>query len=78
MTSVSRCVIYSVAMSVDGCIAGPNGEANWIVMDPDIDCRSMLSRYDTVLMGRKSFDAAKKMVGGGSTPDKKYVQNLRI
>jgi dihydrofolate reductase len=69
-----RRVIYSVAMSVDGYIAGPNGEADWIVMDPDIDFRSMLSRYDTVLMGRKSFEAAKKMGGGGSMPGAKaYV-----
>ena len=68
MTSVSRCVIYSVAMSVDGCIAGPNGEANWIVMDPDIDFRSMLSRYDTVLMGRKSFDAAKRWSAAARCP----------
>ena len=31
-----RQVRYCVAMSVDGYIAGPNGEADWIVMDPDI------------------------------------------
>ena len=32
-----RQVRYGVAMGLDGCIARPNGEADWIVMDPDID-----------------------------------------
>ncbi len=30
-------VRYSVAMSLDGFIAGPNGEADWIVLDPEFD-----------------------------------------
>ena len=32
-----RKIVYSVAMSLDGYVAGPNGEADWIVMDPEID-----------------------------------------
>ena len=28
---------YQVAVSLDGYIAGPKGEADWIIMDPDID-----------------------------------------
>ena len=49
-----RPVCYSVAMSLDGCIAGPSGEADWIPMDPEIDFKELFARFDTVLLGRKS------------------------
>ena len=49
---------YSVASSLDGFIAGPNGEFDWIPMDPDIDFGAMFSRYDTLLMGRKTYEAS--------------------
>lgn len=62
-----RQVRFSAAVSLDGYIAGPNGEADWIVMDPDIDFRAMFARYDTVLMGRASWEAARAM-GEGAMP----------
>ena len=34
-------------MSLDGYIAGPNGEHDWIVMDPDIDFRALIQSFDT-------------------------------
>ena len=46
-------------MSLDGYIAAPDGGYDWIVMDPEIDFDAMFKRYDTVLMGRKSYEAAK-------------------
>ena len=49
---------YSVASSLDGFIAGPNGEFDWIPMDPDIDFGAMFARYDTLLMGRKTYEAS--------------------
>ena len=54
-----RRVCLSVAMSLDGYIADPNGGYDWIVMDPEIDFKELFARYDVVLMGRKSYDAAK-------------------
>jgi hypothetical protein len=34
-------------MSLDGYIAAPNGEADWIIMDPEIDFAEIFSRVDT-------------------------------
>ena len=48
-------------MSLDGFIAGPNGEHDWIVMDPDIDFAEMMGRFDTFLVGRKTFEAMRRM-----------------
>jgi dihydrofolate reductase len=57
---------YSVASSLDGFIAGPNGEFDWIPMDPDIDFGAMFSRYDTLFMGRSTYEASSSYPGGMS------------
>jgi dihydrofolate reductase len=44
-------------MSLDGYIAGLNGESDWIVIDPEFDFEAMSARFDTYLIGRKTFDA---------------------
>jgi dihydrofolate reductase len=59
-----RHVRYVVAMSLDGYIAGPDDEADWIIMDPDIDFRALFEQFDTFLMGRRTFEVA----GSGGQP----------
>jgi dihydrofolate reductase len=63
-----RQVVYSVAMSLDGYIAGPAGEADWIVIDPEIDFEAMFARFDAILMGRKTYETTRTHQGGGATP----------
>ena len=63
-----RRVRYNVAMSLDGFIAGPNGEADWIMMDPEIDFEAISSQFDTMLLGRRTFEGMKGAGGGGSMP----------
>jgi dihydrofolate reductase len=43
-----RQIRYSVAMSLDGYIAGPNGESDWIVIDPDIGFDALMGLFDTL------------------------------
>jgi dihydrofolate reductase len=52
-------------MSLDGYIAGPKGQSDWIVMDPDIDFGSLMRAFDTVLLGRKTYEATRQHGGGG-------------
>src|SRR6267142_9464 len=61
-----RRVRYQVAMSLDGYIAGPKGEADWIIMDPEIDFGALFAQFDTFLMGRRTF-AAAGAAGGFAT-----------
>ncbi len=51
-----RRVRYYVATSLDGYIAGPKGDCDWIPMDPAIDFAAFFKTIDTVLMGRGTFE----------------------
>lgn len=51
-----RKILYSVAMSLDGYIARPDGSYDWIPDEPGIDWEAFLGRFDTVLTGRRTYE----------------------
>ena len=63
MPSAARRLVYSVATSLDGFIAGPHGEYDWITHDPAYDFAALYSRFDTGLMGRRTFEVAQSRPG---------------
>ena len=67
-TATERRLRYQVAASLDGFIAGPNGEYDWIVMDPAIDFKALYNEFDTALMGRKTYEMMTAHGGTGAMP----------
>jgi dihydrofolate reductase len=65
---MSRRVRYQVAVTLDGFIAGPNGEYDWIVMDPAVDFTALYKEFDTAVMGRKTYEVATAQGGHGAMP----------
>ena len=51
-----RQLVYSVATSLDGFIAGPNGEFDWIIQDPTMNFGEIFGQYDTLIMGRRTYE----------------------
>ena len=70
---MSRRVRYQVAVSLDGFIAGPNGEADWIVMDPSIDFGALFKEFETAVMGRKTYEVVTAQGGSGTMPGLEVV-----
>ena len=69
-----RRIVYSVAASLDGYIADRHGGFDWIVMDPEMDFAALMARFDTFVMGRRTWEVTRSAGGGGAMPGtKSYV-----
>jgi dihydrofolate reductase len=64
-----RRVRYGVASSLDGYIADAKDGYDWIVADPDIDFAALGAQFDTLLMGRRTYEVAH----GGIMPGMEVV-----
>jgi dihydrofolate reductase len=72
-SAARRRLRYQVAVSLDGFIAGPNGEHDWIVMDPAIDFAALFREFDTAVMGRKTYETLTAQGGDGAMPGLEVV-----
>jgi dihydrofolate reductase len=62
-----RIVTYGAACTLDGFIAGSEGEIDWLHFSKDVQqiMRDYWKTIDTILYGRKTWDQAARMGGGG-------------
>lgn len=49
-------VRYQVACSLDGFIAGPTGEYDWIPAESEFDFDAHFEQFDALLIGRRTFE----------------------
>lgn len=63
---MTRRLRYQVAASLDGFIAGENGNYDWIVADPSIDFAALFQEFDSAVMGRKTWEMMTAQGGHGA------------
>jgi dihydrofolate reductase len=57
-----RRIRYQVACSLDGFIAGPHDEFDWIPPEPAFDFEAHYAQFDTLLMGRRTYDVVRSLL----------------
>jgi len=58
-----RKVILGLGISLDGCIARPDGAVDFLFMPKDYSMAPFFATIDTAIMGRKTFEAGLRMGG---------------
>ena len=66
-----RRIRYQVACSLDGFIAGPDGDFDWIPPEPSFDFEEHFARFDTLLMGRRTYEVVR--AGAGAFRGKRVI-----
>ncbi len=61
---MARRLRYQVAASLDGFIAAEDGSYDWIPMDPAIDFGALFAQFDTLIMGRHTYETMQAHEGG--------------
>lgn len=56
-----RRIRYQVACSLDGYIAGPNDQFDWITPEPSFDFEALYAQFDILLMGRRTYEIVRAM-----------------
>jgi dihydrofolate reductase len=54
-----RRVRYQVACSLDGFIAAPDDGFDWITPEPAFDFEALYAEFDTLLMGRRTYEIVR-------------------
>jgi dihydrofolate reductase len=62
---------YQVACSLDGYIAGPEDGFDWIPPEPTFDFEAHQAQFDTLLMGRRTWEIVRGM--GQEFPEQTVV-----
>ena len=73
----TRKVVYGVGISIDGYIARPDGSIDFLFMPKDYSMAPFFKRIDVAIMGRKTYEVAKKM-GGAQGELKTYVMSQSL
>ena len=61
-----RKVVLRLAVSLDGFIEGPNGEYDWCIPNPEYDFNEFFNRFDSIFVGRNTYQMSSEMEGGPS------------
>jgi dihydrofolate reductase len=68
-----RKLVAGFASSVDGYIEGPDGAYDWILVDKEIDFAATAKRFDTYLLGRKTYEVVLAQGSKGTKGITNYV-----
>jgi dihydrofolate reductase len=77
-TRIRRKVILGVGISLDGYIARLDGSVDFLFMPRDYSMKDFIASIDVAILGRKTYDAAKKMGGKFSGKPVSYVMSRTL